>query len=317
MNSELTNTLPFKLGQLMIAIGWIDGNLDQEEINSMKHMLFCLKGLSLDDWAKLEILMENQTDKKDLEQLIKNVLDAITNSAEKIFVLDNIRELIKADDKIAANEQALYNEIEKAVNEKNTGLFGLLSGLGKGILKRSKAIVRESLQNEELIEEYMQNKILFDIKNKFPDYDKNSLSQKDLKKWSSGAGLLGRVAIADNVFDDDEKSAIISIIESNWAIGHEMACIIGELVKKRIEDGQKNIHKLLHFDYLARSFFEETDYPERANFIKLLFQVANAAQKTSFEEIEVIRGISMDLKVSHKDYIEAKLTISRNDRSGM
>jgi len=317
MNPDLTNTLAFKVAKLMIAIGWQDGNLDPDEINAMKHMLFRLKGLTAEDWARLEILMENSVEKPDCNQILDDVLGSIRTKADKTFVLDNIRDLIAADGKISKEEKVFYEEIEKAVNEKPAGLVNLLAGLGKGLLKKSAAALGESLHNEETINEYVQNKLLFDIKKKFPQGDLAGYTKGQLKKFSAGAGLLGRVAMADNVFDEAEKTAIVSIIETSWGVDPVAAALIGDLVQKRIEEGQKNIHKTLPFDYLARSFFEETDNAERKRFVELLFKVANASGKTSFREIELIRDISMDLKVSHKDYIDAKLTLSREDRGGM
>ncbi len=52
-------------------------------------------------------------------------------------------------------------------------------------------------------------------------------------------------------------------------------------------------------------------------FLKSLFQIANASEKTSFDEIEEIRFIAQQLKLSHSDFIEAKLTIPREDRKGL
>jgi uncharacterized tellurite resistance protein B-like protein len=53
---------------------------------------------------------------------------------------------------------------------------------------------------------------------------------------------------------------------------------------------------------------------ERRNFIKCLFRIANASEKTSYDETEEIRKISTSLKLTHKDFIEAKLTIPDEDR---
>ncbi len=44
-----------------------------------------------------------------------------------------------------------------------------------------------------------------------------------------------------------------------------------------------------------------------------LFKIANASDRVSNDEIEEIRRISEALKLSHKDFIAAKLTISDED----
>ncbi len=73
----------------------------------------------------------------------------------------------------------------------------------------------------------------------------------------------------------------------------------------------------LHYEYLARAFYEATTPAERTEFLKLLFRVANAAGKTSLKEIEEVRLIARELKLPHADFIEAKLTIPREDRHGL
>jgi hypothetical protein len=45
--------------------------------------------------------------------------------------------------------------------------------------------------------------------------------------------------------------------------------------------------------------------------------VANAADQTSFEEIEEIRIIAKGMDLSHQDFLDAKLAIPREDRKGL
>lgn len=316
MSKNLTQTLAFKLGKLMIAIGWADGNLDHDEINAMKNMLFRLKDLNTEDWAQLEILMEQPTPKEDREKFLEDVLTSIHSTDDKKFVLENLRELIAADGTVKPEEKSLVLEIEKAVNGKLTGISGLLESFTRNVIVKSVALIRYEKQQDRDLEDYLENKILYDIKKKFPGQE-IAFSPRELKKWSAGAGLLGRVAITDGEFDEKEKKVLVSILESAWGLKPEIAGVISEIVKKRVEDGHNDIHKKPHYEHLARLFYEETEYAERIRFIELLFQIANASQKTSFEEIETIRGISIDLKVGHSDFIKAKLTIPGKDRKGM
>ena len=317
MNEDAKNTLSFKLGKLMIAVGWVDGNLDHDEISAMKNMLFRLKDLTSEDWGELEMLMETPVSKADADTYLADVIDAMKSDKDKAYVLAHLKELIEADGAVTDEEQSMFDEIEKAVYEKPTGLLSLFVGFGKSVFSKGAAMVESTQKQEGDLDLYLHNKILYDLKKKFPGQTKEQLNDKELKKWSAGAGLLGRVAMVDGDFDEDEHKAIVSILESTWNVDSNLAYIIGELVKKRVEDGETDIHQAVNYEYLACNYFEETDYEERKQFIELLFQVANASEKTSFKEIEEIRAISMDLKVSHKDYIAAKLTISRKDRGGM
>ena len=72
----------------------------------------------------------------------------------------------------------------------------------------------------------------------------------------------------------------------------------------------------LDFFRLSNGFFECTSLNERRTFLRTLFRVANASNKTDAKEIEEIRKVAVGLKLAHKDFIDAKLSISREDRNG-
>jgi uncharacterized tellurite resistance protein B-like protein len=67
----------------------------------------------------------------------------------------------------------------------------------------------------------------------------------------------------------------------------------------------------------VKRFNDFTTRTERKEFLHCLFAVANAADQTSFDEIEEIREIAKGLELSHQDFIDAKLTVPREDRGGL
>ena len=66
---------------------------------------------------------------------------------------------------------------------------------------------------------------------------------------------------------------------------------------------------------LSRRFFESTTEDERVRFMDALFAVADADGRVSYEEIEEIRTIATVLKLTHKQFIDAKLKIPRERRA--
>jgi uncharacterized tellurite resistance protein B-like protein len=67
---------------------------------------------------------------------------------------------------------------------------------------------------------------------------------------------------------------------------------------------------------LARDFFDVNTAEERLRFLDVLFNVAVADGEVSMEEIEEIRLISKSLKMSHEEFIAAKIKIPREKRRG-
>jgi uncharacterized tellurite resistance protein B-like protein len=71
----------------------------------------------------------------------------------------------------------------------------------------------------------------------------------------------------------------------------------------------------LDYYRLSREFFESTSEPERVCFLDVLYAVADGDGRVSFEEIEEIRTIANMLKLTHQQFIDAKLKIPRERRA--
>jgi uncharacterized tellurite resistance protein B-like protein len=65
---------------------------------------------------------------------------------------------------------------------------------------------------------------------------------------------------------------------------------------------------------LAREFADECEPEERVEFLDVLFALASADGMATYEEIEEIRLMAQSLKLSHKQFIDAKLKIPREQR---
>ncbi|MCD6307630.1 MAG: TerB family tellurite resistance protein, partial [Candidatus Latescibacteria bacterium] len=186
--------------------------------------------------------------------------------------------------------------------------LGLFSRLTDGAIKQKKAQGKESISRERQLEDFIRNKILYDFKREYPEL--TGISEERLGKLCSASALLGRVAAADGVFSEKESETLVSVLVSDWNLSESEAALLAEIVRRRVMEG-------FDYHYAIHSFFELTTIEERRQFIRCLFQMANASEKTSLEEIEVIRTIATGLKISHSDFIDAKLSIPDSDRNGL
>ncbi len=65
---------------------------------------------------------------------------------------------------------------------------------------------------------------------------------------------------------------------------------------------------------LVREFADACGPEERAEFLDVLFAVAAADGEATYDEIEELRTIARWLKLTHEQFIEAKLKIPREQR---
>ena len=117
---------------------------------------------------------------------------------------------------------------------------------------------------------------------------------------------MARVAHVDKDISEDELTAIKNVLKTSWDLNDEEAETIARISCERTLKG-------LDYFRLARSFFQCSVIEQRRSFLRSLLYIANASEKTSNDEVEEIRTISNSLKLTQKDFIAAKVTISDED----
>jgi uncharacterized tellurite resistance protein B-like protein len=170
---------------------------------------------------------------------------------------------------------------------------------------------KSAAQRDSQVEDYIENTIYYKLKSESDKKGiKLELPEQSVRKLCLAAGLLARISAVDEQISDDEKKTIKQVLTEEWDLSEPQAEIVTQISCDRTLRG-------LDYFRLSRGFFECTTLEERRNFIKCLFNIANASDKTSYDETEEIRRISNSLKLTHKDFIDAKLTIPDEDHKSL
>ncbi len=314
------NEFIFSLAKLLIAFGWADGKLGDEEITAIKNSLFKLGNLNAEQWGELELFMENPVDETQRNKLATEMANNLRSNQDIELVREALETVIQADGVVADEEKAA---MEKFLEDIKAGISGSLGLLLKNFFKRSVTSLNQNRQLENSMAEFVKNKILFHLKKTLSDESAeaarlNALTEKELQKLTAMAALLGRVALTDGNFSKEEQSQAADALCVHQGIDRADALLVVDIACHSLEKlKDEGIGEDIDYYHYTHIFFENTDYSERVQFLKSLFLIANASDKTSFQEIEQIRSIAIDLKVDHSDFIQAKLTIPRGDRKGL
>jgi uncharacterized tellurite resistance protein B-like protein len=67
---------------------------------------------------------------------------------------------------------------------------------------------------------------------------------------------------------------------------------------------------------MIKEIASDSAVEERRRVLQTLFAVAHSDGKISFDEIEEIRVVARGLKLTHKDFIDAKLSVLGIERPG-
>jgi uncharacterized tellurite resistance protein B-like protein len=296
------------LAKLLIAAAWVDGELSNEEINSLKDLLFTIPDISGEEWKHLEIYMDSPVTSEEMDNLLSNVLTNITSKKDKALVIETLTQLFQADGKISDDESTVLQEIKEALEKAHTGIFTRMSGMIKTSVKRRNETSKAATQRESRIDDFIMNTVYYQLESELLEKSiEINLPEEQVRKLCFAAGLLARIAAVDSGISENERNTIKSVLLEEWNLsGHEADLVV--------KIGCQRALKGLDYYRTTRGFFDCTNNNERKAFLKCLFKIANASDMTSYEEIEEIRRISTSLKVSHGDFIEAKLTIPREDR---
>ena len=297
------------LAKVMIAAAWADGAVSIEEMNNLKDLLFQLPEMTASDWAELDIYIETPVGDAERARLVEDLQASLKTSEDKDLALTMIDELVEADGEISADEQTSVDEIKKAVREANVGALGSMGNfLGNSVKRRSKAI--SSAPNRELyLDDYVKNKVYYSVSRRLELEDTAiNIPENELRRLSLAGGLMARVAYVDHDIQEGEFDSMVSAIKGNWELTDVEAALVAETAVSTITKG-------LDYYRLSRRFFESTTEDERVHFMDALFAVADGDSGVSYEEIEEIRTIAIVLKLTHKQFIDAKLKIPRERRA--
>ena len=301
-NSSVINAL----AKVLIAAAWADGTVSYEEINSLKDLLFQLPNMTASDWAELDIYIETPVSEAERARLVAELQDALLSPQDKALAIDAVDSLINADGELSDEELAAAEEIKSAIQDVNVGLFGSMS---KMLVSRRSNAIANAPNRELYLDDFEKNKIYYKVSRRLESDNSNiDIPDSELRKLSFAGGLMARVAYVDRDIQDSEFEAMEAAIEKNWGIPEVQATLLAEVAASEIG-------KDLDYYSISRGFFENTTQDERLRFLDVLFAVADGDGGVSHCEIEEIRTIATVLKLSHKQFIDAKLKIPRERRA--
>lgn len=304
-NSELILTL----GKVIVAAAWADHEVSNEEVNSLKDLLFRLPELTGREWATLEMYIESPVGEAERERLVEQLKSQLQTSADKELAKQALEDLAGADGVITDSEREVVDSIKSEIDAVHVGMFGQLGRMVSSSVSARDEALREAPNREDHFEDYIKNKVYYGVQLRMgEDAPALDIPDAELRLLSLAGGLMARVAHVDLDVTDDEIAAMVKALEDGWDCAADQAVFVVEVAISEIGPD-------MDYYRLTRGFFESTSEDRRIQFLKVLFAVADADGRVSNEEIEEIRTIANALRLPHKRFIDAKLTIPKERRA--
>ena len=278
------------LGKLLIGAAWADETLQHEEINALKELLFLLPEISGEEWMQLELYMAAPVNEEERQRLLQQVLNGMTSPADKTLVLETLSKLVQANAQMDEAEVAMWETLRQDIEEKRVGLFShLVAPIRRAVRSRVSHYQGEG-RRESRLEDYIKNTVYFQLVTEMENQGiPIVLPEQEVRKVCLAAGLMARVAWLDQEICEQEEKAMVQSLVQIWGISTELACLVVQISRVRILKGLDVVR-------LGRGLRDYTTLEERKSVSSVsVYAVANAANKTSNQEIEEIKMIAKTL----------------------
>jgi len=293
------------LAKVLIAAAWADGELTHEEVNSMKDILFHLRQLTARQWASLQMYIEAPVGDAERERLVEELKLAIRTLRDQELAQRALEEMLRADGEPTAEEEQVAAEIRADIDSVSVGA---LSSLVKGMTGRRAEALANAPNRELYLEDYVRNRVYYGVRRRLDLGEAELQVGEDvLRTLSLAGGMMAQVARVNPQISDAEVATIVEALQEFWHLDADQAAFVAGVAISETAT-------LMDRYRLAREFASVCGPKERAEFLDVLFAVAAADGVARYEEIEEIRGLAQTLKLSHRQFIEAKLKLPRERR---
>jgi uncharacterized tellurite resistance protein B-like protein len=298
-------TLILTLAKVLIAAAWADGEPTHEEINSMKDLLFHLPQLSARQWASLQMYIDSPVGDAERERLLEELRYAIQTPQDRELAQQALDEMLLADGDVSEDEKQIAAEIRATIESVNVGA---LSRLVKGMTGRRAQALAEAPNREDYLDDYVKNKVYYGVRRRL-DLGEAELQVSDdvLRTLSLAGGIMAQVARVNPQVTDAEVATMVDALQTYWHLDADQAAFVAGVAISETAS-------LMDRYRLARDFASVVGPRERAQFLDVLFAIAAADGVACYDEIEEIRAIAESLKLSHRQFIDAKVKLPRERR---
>jgi len=123
------------IAKVMIAAAWADGEIDHEELNSIKDLLFYMPNTTAADYAQVEIYLATPIGEAERARLVAELSGVIRTDADKALVMNSLTALAQSDGEVGESEAAVLAEVQRAFDEGRSS-SGQLGRLLRGAARR-------------------------------------------------------------------------------------------------------------------------------------------------------------------------------------
>ena len=134
------NAVMMSLAKVIVAAAWADGQIDNDEINSLKDLLFFMPGMTASDWAQIDIYTHSPVGEAERDRLVGELEEKLKTQEDKEFVLQALDALLAADGAAGTGELEAVEARSRPASRKSGLARG--AGLSTGVRRSAARLFR-------------------------------------------------------------------------------------------------------------------------------------------------------------------------------
>lgn len=296
------------LAKVIIAAAWADGDMTNEEINSVKDLVFRLTqgGYRMDrqitgsEWALLDMYIQSPVDDAERALLVEQLQAALRAPRDRALALATLEDVIQADGVVTDSERQVAAEIRRSLESVDLGIISQVGRLISGPLSRRAQGSDSAASREAHFEDFVRNRVYYAVRQRLRKGEAQlDIPDADLRKLSLAGGLMARVVHVNREVTPSELETIARCLRANWRISPEAAALVAEVA---VTEAARS----LDYYRLTREFVSSTTEDERVDFARALFAVADADGQISYEENDEIQRLAHAMLLDHAQISDAR-----------
>src|SRR5690606_3107041 len=132
---------------------------------------------------------------------------------DKAVAIAHIHSLFGADGQVTKREEEVAAELIGAIESQSTGVFAALKGALSLAISSQRDRVR--IGREENLDDYLYNIVYYDLQMHLKEQGKElAIPESEARKLCLAAGIMAKVAFADEHVSPEEVAAVATCLES-------------------------------------------------------------------------------------------------------
>jgi len=287
------------LGKALIAAAWVDGVLNEEEMECIKSIILRLPDISFEDWRKLKIYLAYPI--APAEQIA-----IVDEFSEKVYLYKHRKqawaalvEVLKADGTINLEEKQFALEMNESLKESSESFLRKLKFfLFKSQIEGEDPWPKPSKGRDKFIHEFFDNPIYFIFRKALLE-EKLEIphSKPELQKICLFAAILCWLANIDNKVTFHEIRTMRKILSEDCGLEDAIAkCILDVAFSIDVSE--------LQLCELSSALADSTNQAERNEMFDQLCQLIISDDVVDPDEVECLRTVALYLEINEKTWVE-------------